>query len=448
MKHCKRLFGLALAVCLLAGALSGCAQSGGEAPQQSAGETSAAPAGEQKELVIATYLTEAEGLESNIWYKFSRAYEQEHPDIKFNIFTTDSTTYNDKIMTMLAGGDQVDVFWPHTIPMYVQFIRNQYVMDLGALVERDGMDIDSLYSGAADALKYSDGKLYGLPLGQNIWMLFYNQDLFDRQWVEYPVNGMTWEEYGELMASMTYGEGGEKVYGGFLQDWPAPVQNMGIASGIHTFVDEAVDYSFLQHSYELALGWQEAGYVMDYSIIQANSLRYHSLFINQNIASMYMGSWEIPNLINSAEKGELNFTWGAVQAPYNGTEGGVAGNAVGTMEIVCANAKTSYPEETWEFVKWVCSSDASAEIAIANGTVPVHVNETSIQGLLENKGVPEHLLQAYEKTSFVLETPMHDDASFVEEMLNEQHSLIMTGNATIAEGLAEATERMKEHRGE
>lgn len=402
----------------------------------------------QKELVIATYLTEAEGLKSNIWYKFSQKYAEDHPGIKFNIFTTDSTTYNEKIMTMLAGGDKVDVFWPHTIPMYVQFIRNEYVMELDGMIERDGMDIGSLYSGAADALRYSDGKLYGLPFGQDIWMVFFNKDLFDQQGVEYPTNGMTWEEYGELIKKMTYGEGSSKVYGGFLQDWPSCVQNISIASGVHNIVEDNVDYSFMKYAYDLALGWQKDGFTMDYSIIQANSLRYHSLFINQNVATMYNGSWEIPNLITSANKDELNFNWGAVQAPYNSVEGGIAGNAVGAMEIVCINSKTQYPEEAWDFVKWVCSSDESAEFAISSGTVPLHINENSIKGLLDNKGVPDDLLQAYDKVSFVLETPMHDDAGFVEGMLNEQHSLIMTGNASVEDGLAEATERMKEHRGE
>ena len=41
----------------------------------------------------------------------------------------------------------------------------------------------------------------------------YNKDLFDAAGVAYPSNDMTWDEYYDLAAKMTSGEGSSKVYG-------------------------------------------------------------------------------------------------------------------------------------------------------------------------------------------------------------------------------------------
>lgn len=412
------------------------------------GMTAAAESEEPVKLVIATYLTESDGLESNIWYKFSQKYTELHPNVTFEIFTTDSDSYNDKVLTMLAGGEQLDVFWPHTIPNYVNFIQNGYVQELNSFAEAAGLDIHEALDGMDEAITYDDGKIYGLPFAQHLWALYYNKDMFDAAGVEYPHNDMTWEEYGELIEKMTHGEGSEKVYGGHFQDWPAAVQNISIASTLHSVVEPDVDYSFMKYAYDTVLGWQDAGYIMDYSTVSSNNLSYHSLFVNQNIATMYMGTWENANLIGSAEKGELNFNWGICNAPYNAVEGGQPGNCVGSISLVCMNSKSEHPQETYDFIKWVATSDEAAQISVEAGNTPINVTDKVIEALKKNAGVPDEIGQAFEKSTFVLETPMDDAAQDAETILLDEHSLIMSENISVEEGLAEATELMAEAREE
>lgn len=404
--------------------------------------------GDPVKLVVATYLTESDGLETNIWYKFSQKYTELHPNVTFEIFTTDSDSYNDKVLTMLAGGDQVDIFWPHTIPNYVNFIRNGYVHELNSFAEAEGMDLHEAFSGIEESITYSDGKIYAYPFAQHVWAIYYNKDMFDAAGMEYPQNNMTWEEYGALIEQMTSGEGASKVYGGHFQDWPASVQNIGISSTVHTVVEPDVDYSFLKYAYDTVLNLQDKGYVMDYATMSSNNLHYHSLFVNQNIATMYMGTWETGNLIGSAEKGELDFNWGICNAPYNQTEGGQPGNCVGTVELVCMNSNTKYPQEAYDFLKWIATSEEAAQISVESGNTPINVTDEVVETLMKSSGVPEEIGQAFEKTTFVLETPMDDAAQDAETILNEEHSLIMTGNVSVEEGLAEATARMAETREE
>lgn len=444
----KAIHSLCVFLCLamLLMATSACGSSDTSSPAPGGGSATEGGTAEQTKFVIATYLTESDGLESNIWYKYSKAYTEANPNVVFDIFTTDADTYNNKIMTMLAGGDQVDIFWPHTIPMYVQFIQNGYVHELNSFAEADGLDLKEAFHGIEEAVSYSDGKIYGFPFAQHVWGIFYNKDMFDAKGVEYPKNGMTWEEYGEIMQKMTYGEGASKVYGGHFQDWPNCVQNIATGSGLHTSVEDNVDYSFMKYAYDLVLGWQDAGYIMDYSVIQSNSLSYHSLFLNQNIATLYNGTWEIPALVASAEKGDLKFEWGICQAPYNAKEGGQPGNAVGAVNLAVMNSKTANPQEAYNFIKWIATSEDAAKVAISTGSTPIQLSDEILSDFIKNPGVPEDVGQVYEKTTFVLEAPMSDDAGTAETILNEEHSLIMTGNISAEEGLAEATRRMEEAR--
>lgn len=57
----------------------------------------------------------------------------------------------------------------------------------------------------------SNDELYMLPGQNNIQVLFYNKDLFDRFGVAYPRDGMTWGEMLDLSSRITRKEGDEII---------------------------------------------------------------------------------------------------------------------------------------------------------------------------------------------------------------------------------------------
>ena len=185
---------------------------------------------------------------------------------------------------------------------------------------------------------------------------------------------------------------------------------------------------------------------MDFSNIQANNLSYHSLFINKNVASFYNGTWEIPNLIKAAENGDLTFEWGVCQPPYNDKEGGQAGNANGAINMVCMSANTKYPQEAYEFIKWIATSDEAAKILVDLGETPINLTDEVIAAFTAKPGIPSNLADVYEKTTFILETPMAKDANTIQTIMNETNSLIMTESMSIEDALNEATQRVAEER--
>lgn len=397
-------------------------------------------------LRVAASLS-AGGTETSLLYQLSQAYMEINPNITLDVFTVDNSSYADKIKTMLSGGDQVDIFWPHTLPDYVSYINNGYVHELNSFIEAEGMDLQATFGGITDAITASDGTLYAFPYSQHVWGIYYNKTMFDEKGVEYPHNDMTWEEYGVLMEKMTSGEGNDKVYGGHFQDWENCFMSIGTMPCKHTIVEENVDYaSFLTYAYTLALDWQHRGIITDFADIQANNLSYHSLFINKKCASFYNGTWEIPNLIKSAENGELDFEWGVCQPPYNDKEGGQPGNTNGAINMVCMGAKTKYPQEAYDFIKWIATSEEAAKIIVDLGETPINLTDEVIATFTSKPGVPANLADVYEKTTFVLEVPMADDANTIQTIMNETNSLIMTESMSIEDALNEATQRVAEER--
>ena len=113
----------------------------------------------------------------------------------------------------------------------------------------------------------------------------------------------------------------------------------------HTTIE--TDYEFMRDAYERVLKLQENGYIMDFSTISTGSLHYTGAFFNQQIATVYQGTWFITYLLEQTNAATLPFEWGMVKAPH--TTDGEAGDAVGAAFPMCVNSKSKNKEAAWQF---------------------------------------------------------------------------------------------------
>ncbi|BBI31608.1 ABC transporter substrate-binding protein [Cohnella abietis] len=76
--------------------------------------------------------------------------------------------------------------------------------DLTDLINAGNVDLSRFDPSAIQTAKnYSDGKIYGLQETGNPIVLFYNKDIFDKFKVDYPKDGMTWDELYDLAKKVT-----------------------------------------------------------------------------------------------------------------------------------------------------------------------------------------------------------------------------------------------------
>lgn len=88
---------------------------------------------------------------------------------------------------------------------------------LDEYVDKYEVDLDSFAPGMIEALRDQDpennSRLLGLPIEQQIITLFYNKEIFDKAGLEYPTDGITWEETIELAKKLTGERDGVNIRG-------------------------------------------------------------------------------------------------------------------------------------------------------------------------------------------------------------------------------------------
>ena len=139
--------------------------------------------------------------------------------------------------------------------------------------------------------------------------------------------------------------------------------------------------------------------------------------------------------------GEANMKWGIATLPH--PEGVEAGYTIGASTPLAINAKTKAPDAAWRFVEFMTGKEG-ADIYAKSGYIPAFSDENTIKTVASNEGMPEGAEEALQVKNIVPDRPIKDHVSEVDQILGEQHSMIMLGESTVDEGLAEIAKQVKE----
>ena len=415
----KRLFSVVLAAAMAVGSLAG-----------------ALTVQAEEEVTLKWALWD---ISSTVYYEpLIAAYEEAHPGVKIEMVDLGSTDYSTVLGTQLSGsGSDFDVVTIKDVPGYVTLVNKGVLEPLGEKIEQDGIDL-AQYSGITDQVTI-DGALYELPFRSDIWVLYYNKDVFDNAGVDYPTNDMTWEEYDALARSVADNTPGQEVYGAHYHTWRSTVQLDGILDGQHTALDG--DYEFTKPYYEMVLAQQNDEICQDYATLKTQGLHYSDAFAQGNVAMMNQGSWFIGTLISKIASGEYTdcANWGMVKYPH--AEGVEAGSTLATITALALPVSAPHKDEAWDFIKFVTGAEG-AEVLAATGTIPAMTNDAVVDLISAMDGFPqdENSKAALETTHTYLEMPASDKSSEIETVLNEQHDLIMTESVSVDEGIAAMNE--------
>lgn len=449
----KKTLKKAMALGLVASmtALTACGSSG-TASTTAAASSEAADTESSEAVDESKEKTEASGEVTTInvpaWDAATRPYVQKlvdgfeaaNPNIKVNLIDVASADYVNKLTIMLNGGNDCDVVWIKEADTTPSLVERGQLEDLTPYIERDGFDTSKLKG--FDALNI-DGSQVALPISTSFYLLYYNKDIFDKAGVDYPSNDMTWSDFEDLCGKLTSGEGADKIYGGFLHTWQACVENWAVQDGKNTILGP--DYSFMKPAYEMALRLQDAGYIMDYSTLKTSNIHYSTPFAQGTVAMLPMGQWYCSTLIQKIKDGESTVNWGVATLPH--PDGVEAGWTVGSTTPIGVNANSKNKDAAWEFVKYVCGAEG-AKIYAEGGEIPAYQDEETMAALTSTEGMPEEAKEVFDSVKNIsLDRPINKFSAEVNQMLGEEHSLIMIGELSIDDGLAEMAERSAEIQG-
>lgn len=362
------------------------------------------------------------------------AYEEENPDIDIQHVDILADDYSEKVTTMLAGGDTTDVLTMKNVTEYSRYANRGQLLEINDVVEQ----LDTENTASLDAFNI-DGSYFAAPYRQDFWLLYYNKDLFDAAGVEYP-ESLTWDEYAETAKKLSSGEGADKVYGTYHHYWRSVIQAISAAQTDGDLIGG--EYGFFKDQYETALDLQEAGATLDWATASSQQTGYQSMFETGQTAMLPMGSWYIAALVAAQQAGEADFNWGL--APMPQVSEGEDVTTFGSPTAFAVNKNAEHSQEAKDFITWAAGEGGAAAIAEI-GVVPALQTDAVTESYFQLEGLPADDVSkaAFTPEKTVLEMPVSEFASDIDLILTEEHQLIMVGEKSIEQGIADMSSRVQ-----
>lgn len=215
---------------LLAVTLTACSGAkGGTKPQ-----TTREP--EHKPVELVAYL--AGYTHERFMTVFGDHIQKKYPNVSFKVIGGN----NEKLPDLVASGIKLDLV-QSTDPSLI--IDNGLQDDLTDLIQRYNYDLNKLEPAVLEGMKQiGDGKIYGFPNGVATAAMFYNKAIFNKFGVNYPDNGMTWDQVFELAKRLTRTDGGV-AYQGFV---PSAVFLADVNQISQGYMDPKTNKATLNHA--------------------------------------------------------------------------------------------------------------------------------------------------------------------------------------------------------
>ena len=338
--------------------------------------------------------------------------------------------YEDKIVMMLAGGADFDLFGAQNMKDYISRRNNGYLADLADAIKDSGIDL-SMYGAGFTEVADEEGHYYGLPYRYSAHALFYNKKIFDEAGLPYP-NQMTWEEYCDLAKQLTLvREDGTQQWGGFLATWMGePYGAVQLGSSVLDDDTEPLKYwlNMMNRMYNVDkshMSWEE---------ITTTSADWLLTFLGGNVAMLPNGEWTIGNAKSEIAKNPdvvRNFEMGVTYLPY--PEGGTPGVTVGGANtFVMINKQSKHFEEAFEFIKYLTGEEA-ARTLVDQGMLPAFTDDSLNAYYVEKVGV--------DGADVLLKSDAHYESqpapifSEVDAIWREEKELCLIGAETVDEAI-------------
>lgn len=358
-------------------------------------------------------------------------FEAKNPKIDIQPVDILADNYSDKLTAMLAGGDSTDVLTMKNVTDYARYAtRGQ----LAPLTDHASALDKTSYSGLEDYdLK---GQYYALPYRNDFWVLFYNKALVGTT----DLSHLTWSGFDSAAKQLTKGSGSSKVYGTYLHTWRSVVQAIASAQTGGNLL--GADYGWMKDQYTVALDIQKAGATLPFATAKSQNVTYDSQFTTGKAAMVPMGTWWAAALLSEKAQGKNPVNWGMAPIPQIAANGRTV--TFGSPTAFAVNKHARNADAAEKFVEWASGPEGAAAIARI-GLVPSYTDGKVMNDFFGVTGMPNDALSraAMQPSKVQLEMPVSDKSSDIDQILKEEHELVMTGQKSVDKGIEEMDHRVK-----
>lgn len=288
-----------------------------------------------------------------------------------DFFPSSAGNYNDKLLSLIAGGTLPDVFYMNA-EVLPTFASRGAFYDLTAIASKDKATGD-YWPELLELSKYK-GKLQGLPKDYSPHVIFVNEGALQAAGVPLPKPGWTWDDLLDIARRFTQRSNDGKfarmglynVTGGwYIPAWQngADLFDQGITKC--TLADPAA-IEALQWVGDLYTRHKVAGLGADLTAMGLQSVQQG--FQQGMVGMWWMGRWGVPDL-----RQMQGVQWDAYPLPRRKKEANVFLQSGPTVA-----ATTRFPEVGWEFCKTWTGPEGQT-INIETGVSVPTVREKSVE---------------------------------------------------------------------
>lgn len=295
-----------------------------------------------QKLRIMTAFTVTKEYEKQFDQMYGNAFRKEYPNIQLEWLRRSSA----KPFLESAEEEEWDVMISFSDKDYRKLVQDGMLKEIGL----EFMDVGRLHPPViAYLLALGNGKLYGLTDQFRLAGLKFNKELFDRYDVDYPTNGMTWDEVFQLAKKFPRkSEGEKKQYGLYHSYTSAPfnmVNDLRKSYGL-SYVDGKGDVNLRSAAWRHMLSLALDAYVEGYIPPPTNG-EYGLLDLSQQDIAME----KIDRFLHLDEK------YGIVTEPVGSHTKPVTSFLTGLIFSISAYAK--HPVAAEQFMRFVNSEEVA-----------------------------------------------------------------------------------------
>lgn len=359
MKFAK-YFMVLIVLALLAGC--GTAETAAPAKEEGTEATQEKPA-EVQQMTAMFLGTTQDAAVLDIIQQVTDEFNANNPyNVEFSFETYGNEEYKTKLATVMAADDAPDVFFTWSAGFLKPYVEGGRVYEIGQLLNADEAWEGRFNEGVFGPVTY-DGKIYAVPHGQTVAVMYYNTRLFEENGVDVPT---TYEELlkavdtfkakgivpislptqdawiaGQFLQQLANGVGGIDLFDGTVTGtvkWNDPAY---VKAG--SLLQELVNHGAFQDGF-LGMTYDEG----------------RQIFGQEEAAMFYMGSWDI-NALSDPEL-PVSKNIGVFNIPPSAD--GTGNVALGDVDQALAiGANTANPEAAAAYIKMF--SDVAAQEAYA-----------------------------------------------------------------------------------
>lgn len=292
---------------LLAVALTACGQ-GEEDASVNTPDNGGEPAGYtggEATVVITDYNSGIKGRDDWIENFFVNPVQEKYPEIKVQFS-------NETVQNLITAGTPPDIVLVSNPRLHIM-LDLELPDDLSHMITKYNVDLEQFDPAVTSEIERLSGDqgFLGLPFSMNYGATFYNMDIFDRFGVDYPKDGMDWDEAYDLARQLTRTDEGVDYIGmivpvitEFFRQYTLPVVDLETNTAIMS-TDKHVEVFNIMHRF-----YSIPGYVQNGAYAHAPTM-----FYADQLVAMYPG-WTAAGITNFSNSDTADaFNWDVTTFP-------------------------------------------------------------------------------------------------------------------------------------